>query len=294
MAEQFYHQQFSGLELLPTPLLEEIIRTDFHDEADYSEAMIQYVLELIEKRKKEESPSEAPDVDQAWSRFQQLMEEAETEIEPPRSPTHQHQEKPAKKSSSIFRYMVVVAACITILFAMLITVQAAGINVFGTLATWTDSTFRFVSVQEESTQRAFSSESIKNELQRALAAAEIPTSLAPTWIPEAYSLTGLDTSQTTAFHYVHATYAKPGSQKVLTITIDKGGDCRDLSGIAYEKNSGDPEIYEKDGMQFYLFKNWDVWSAVYYDGNFSISLTGIDSKETAIRMIDSIQEDTYE
>ena len=69
MAEQFYHQQFSGLELLPTPLLEEIIRTDFHDEADYSEAMIQYVLELIEKRKKEESPSEAPDVDQAWSRF---------------------------------------------------------------------------------------------------------------------------------------------------------------------------------------------------------------------------------
>ena len=79
MAKQFCRQQFSGLELLSTPLLEEIIRADLEDKADYSEEMIQYVLEVIEKRKSEESLSEAPDVEQAWSRFQQLMEEAETE-----------------------------------------------------------------------------------------------------------------------------------------------------------------------------------------------------------------------
>lgn len=294
MAKQFCRQQFSGLELLSTPLLEEIIRADLEDKADYSEEMIQYVLEVIEKRKSEESLSEAPDVEQAWSRFQQLMEEAETEDCPLQAPTHQQQDIPVKKNRGIFRYIAVAAACIVIVFAMLITVQAAGVNILGALATWTDSNFRFTNVPEESTQRVFSSDSADSDLKKALAEMEIPTSFAPTWIPEGYSMTELKKSWMGTIDFVYASYTKPGYHKILTITIDKYANSDDITGMVFEKNAGDPYIYKKDGMEFYIFKNWDVWTAVCAEGNFCLSMSGMDSMETAILMINSIEEVTYE
>lgn len=293
MAEQFDCTKFACLELLPTSLLEEIIRTDFSGEANYSEDMIQYVLEVIVRRRKEEQPDTIPNVQEAWKKLQLRMD-AEDSVGLSEYLPSQKGKCSKRGGNRILRYVALVAACVAIIFATLITVQAMGVDIFGALGTWTDETFRFEVTQEETAGGSESSNRIEDPVVKALFEMGLPTAFAPTWIPEEYELLCIEADTESAWRFVFAGYVKPHSDDPLTIEIEEYFDSEFLSAALYEKSPGAPEIYISNGKQFYLFKNVDTWTATWSDTVYCITIAGAESKEIAMSIIDSIREGTNE
>lgn len=284
MAECDRHR-FSGLELLPTPMLEKIIEQDFKQEADYDPELIDYVLALMVQRAKNEDPHSIPDIQSLWNKLQQRLD---GEVNLGTLPFSTVPEEKIRKSSRVrpfLRYVAVVAACIAIIFGAMITVQAMGIDVFGVLAEWTDSTFQFLIEDNRYTE---TSSPTNGNLCEALTQLDIPTNLAPTHIPSNFGLIAVNPF-TTMYHIgIQAIYRDPGSNKQLVLEITEHLNVASLSDIVYEKSPGQPQHLSKCGMDFYLFENSGTWIATWSDARYDITISVPDSKETTIAIIDSI------
>ncbi len=284
MAESDRHR-FSGLELLPTPMLEKIIEQDFNQEADYDPELIDYVLALMVQRAKNENPHSIPDIQSSWNKLQQRLD-GEVDLGP--LPTAPIPDEKIRKSSRVrlfLRYVAVVAACVAIIFGAMITVQAMGVDVFGVLAEWTESTFQFLIEDNTHTE---TSPPTNGDLCESLARMDIPTGLAPTHIPSYFEFVDVTSFATERYIGVHASYSKPDSNKQLIVEITEHLDSSDLANIVYEKSPGQPAFLSKSGMQFYLFENSKTWIATWSDARYCVTISVPDSKETTTAIIDSI------
>ncbi len=287
MAESDRHR-FSGLELLPTPMLEKIIEQDFNQEADYDPELIDYVLTLMVQRAKTENPHSIPDIQSSWNKLQQRLD-GEVELGPlPFSTIPTEKTRKSSRVRPFLRYVTVVAACIAIIFGAMITVQAMGVDVFGVLAEWTDSTFRFDSTQETKENIPEGIAPADSELWKALSDTGIQFTSFPTWIPEGYSLSFVDHTRTKDYKGVYATFSNPNTDNNIVIEIEEYLTVKYLTSGMYEKNSGNPETYSVGGKQFYLFNNQGLWTAVWSNGPQGITIIGVDSKTTALALINSI------
>lgn len=290
MAECDRHR-FSGLELLPTPMLEKIIEQDFKQEADYDPELIDYVLALMVQRAKNEDPHSIPDMQSSWNKLQQRLD-GEVELGP--LPFSTIPEEKIRKSSRVrpfLRYVAVVAACIAIIFGAMITVQAMGVDVFGVLAEWTDSTFQF---QVEDNQHIETSSQANEGICESLAQMDIPINLVPTYIPSCFEL--IDTTIVSSDHRkgIQAVYRESNCGKRLVFEITEYLDVAFLTDIIYEKSPEQPGYLSKNGMQFYLFKNSETWTAIWSDSKYCITISVPYSRDTAIAILDSITGGKHE
>ena len=98
-----------------------------------------------------------------------------------------------QSARTVTRYLLVAAATVVALLCTLMVVQAAGVNVFGKLASWTDSVFHYNTekkpVQPEENPFA--------EIKTALSDLGLPVELAPCRLPDGYSITSIKQSETT-------------------------------------------------------------------------------------------------
>lgn len=295
MAKQLLNsQRFLGLELLSTSLLEEIIRTDFNEDTDYDLEMIQYVLEVIAKRKKEEQPDAVPDVQASWKNLQLRRASAEANSALPRTDSSPKHKKSFHSSKRAFRYVAIVAACIAVIFAVMISAQAMGADVFGVLARWTDSTFRFKVAECAATDATTASDSANNAHSEALASIGIPADLAPTQLPPDCTLALIEPYETISEKGVQAAYFLPGLTHYLTIDVCEFANSTSLNYIYYEKSSADPVCYVHNGMTFYIFQNCSTYTATWTDTKYCITIAGANSKDIIISIIDSIKEVPHE
>ncbi len=292
MAECDRHR-FSGLELLPTPMLEKIIEQDFKQEADYDPELIDYVLALMVQRAKSEDPHSIPNMQSSWNKLQQRLD-GEVELGP--LPFRTIPTEKIRKSSRVrpfLRYVAVVAACIAIIFGAMITVQAMGVDVFGVLAEWTDSTFRFDPMREEITDTAPTLNCVEEVLGQALSEMNMPTSLAPTWIPQDYNLVNVGRRETKEFKKVYAMYTNSCNKKTISFEFEEVPVDSYFTDIIYEKSAGAPDIYKKGALQFYIFENSGTWTGTWHNAKFCVTIAGAESKEIIISIINSIQENNY-
>lgn len=293
MAECDRHR-FSGLELLPTPMLEKIIEQDFKQEADYDQELVDYVLELMVQRAKNETPHIIPDIQSSWNKLQQRLD-GEVELGP--LPFSTIPEEKIRKSSRVrpfLRYVAVVAACIAIIFGAMITVQAIGIDVFGVLAEWTDSTFRFETAEKKPPSITEDIIPTEDLLSKALTEIGLSTEFAPTWVPPKYELINIDSYFTELHKGIQATYTTPQNSTPLIIQIEEYFDTSFLTGTMCEKSAVNPEFCVKNGNNVYLFENSGEWTAVWSNSKCGVSIFGASSKEVLLTIIHSIKEGIYE
>ena len=108
-------------------------------------------------------------------------------------------------------------ACMAVVFAVLffggtITSYAFGYDLWGAFAHWTRETFGFAYVTPTDHPKSYSS------LQDALSHYGITEPLAPTWIPDGYTLQSVDVSETPASTKFLAAY-KDIDKKEFTISV---------------------------------------------------------------------------
>ena len=191
------------------------------------------------------------------------------------------------RSTRALRYVIAVAASIALIFGLLFTVQASGVDVFGALGRWTDSVFHFQT--SETSQAIVQQDEPMNEIQKALEDANMPIELAPTWIPEGYKVALINRLVNKKFRGLFITLESENEQSV-SLEISEFFDSHYLSSHSIEMLSEEPEVIISNKRQFYLFKNNALWSATWCDSKYCVEIEGSVTKKDVIAMIDSMGE----
>lgn len=191
---------------------------------------------------------------------------------------------PARRARRRYRFPAAVAATVALLFALMLCAQAAGFDVFGSLARWTSETFRFTpAIQQETEVSPY-----YEPLRQALGDNGILWELAPKWYPEGF--VGLEpVVEKNKFNVTVFTKFQDASGKEFSVLITRQSPSESLETMVYEKDEASVETYMSGERSFYIFSNArDTTMAMWSDGGFEESICGELSVEEVQKIIDSI------
>lgn len=216
---------------------------------------------------------EIPDVEALYQAFEKKTEENIAETAP----------TVITGRRRLGRRFAAVAAAAALIAALVLGAQAAGLDVFGSLARWTDEVFSFLPPSEGSEL----SSQYRESFQRALEEIELPTELAPSWYPEGFQTEGA-TVRTDELGAVIGLPFTHADGRFFSVNVEYYVNPDDTANVIFEKDNGDVEEYISNGRRFYIMSNVDSVSAVWTDGHIAETIIGQLSKDEVKRIIDSI------
>lgn len=297
-------RNFSKFDDWSTEALEEILRLDSQlpEGENHDTDLILYIMEVIAKREKHPT-GDFSDVDAAWKTFnekyrpyagdgQSLYEDERPDIIELKStettPFKPAESNPGKRRGrGLLRIAAVAAVIVALALAGTITSYALGYDLWGYVAQWSKETFGL-----SSETQVFPSESLSpqaqqefTDLQSALDGYGITKKLVPKYIPEGYEQTEFHVDDAGTTLMLTAAYTKDES----TIIVDVTHGVEAFSA-KYQKDEGSPEIYETNGIEHYIMTNAGKYLSVWRNRNNEASISGLETKEELIRMIDSVYD----
>lgn len=303
------NHSYNYLYQLSIEQLEELLRLGA--DASYAQDNENYVNTIVEVilRKESENPSgRLADVQKSWVDFQQHYNSPEGEgqdLYPDEDGTESSAlfvlSQPAEvlpqrhyRRRTTFYKLVVVAAVLGTIFVGLLAAQANGIDVFGSIARWTDSTFHFVTSnndeQNSDYQRHPTSQGydeFSDLIQSALETSRIGLAMTPSWFPNGFTMTEPIVATNNVFKKVSCSFTS-NADAYFNIRYWEYALPSDVESFSAEKDAGDVELYTSAQKSFYIFSNDDTFTATYSDGLFVVSISGNISKEDIKLIIDSM------
>lgn len=138
------------LDQLSTEQLEDLLRADLSSTDQRNEETVFYILDEMKRREQEAPTGRLPDVAQAWADFRQyyeIPEGADRSLYPcgpvPEEDWDTAPAVPSARPRRLIKRIFAVAAILVAMLCGMVTVQAAGVDVFGALGRWSEETFRF-------------------------------------------------------------------------------------------------------------------------------------------------------
>ena len=181
------------------------------------------------------------------------------------------------------RVVGTVAATVAILFTLMVGVQAAGIDVFGNLARWTNELFFFI---PSSNGNPYTSE-FSAVLQETLEEQELPKGLAPTWFPDGFTAEKPEIWDDDVSKAVQLIFTNSDG-KCFSVNIEQYTNSEALGMLPFEKDASDVELYTSSDRTFYIMSNMDTVTAAWADGNVLETIRGELSVDEIKTMIDSM------
>lgn len=293
--ENAYFQQFT------TEELKTMLRLDYELDRQGNEAILLQILEVLQER--EEVKKTLPDVEKAWEDFQTYYNtpemkgvelyplEDEEEKEAPTEKKEAKQEekvvpiRPARRWPRLPQAVKVAVVTLVVTFSSITVAQAAGIDFYGLMGTWTDDIFQF-RLPEDPTDSE--QERVSKEFQAEINTMGVYLKLAPTWCPEGFEVydlrhEGVDEE----FDYVICEYQNKTSNKFYSVSVDVNYKSNWFL-TNYEKDDTPIEIYKSNDRSFYIMSNIDTLTAVWSDGNIVVTIAGQLTKDEIKGVIDSI------
>lgn len=190
-------------------------------------------------------------------------------------------------------FRISLIAAIILLMSLLLAAQAAGVNLFKLIGTWTEETFHLTTgadIPEEGDPTASitngkNAEGDYGSLSDALKDNGIPVDSIPSWWPTGYALEDLEVSQIQDMPIIYALYEN--GSKSFTFSIRKLKTQVDDSTI-YEKDGEQVIQYEKNGITHYILSNINTMQAVWADDSTIYTISGQLSTSEIEKMVDSI------
>lgn len=275
----------AGLEQLSTDELKELIRADADSTSSGNEDYIFMVLEVIAEREKGQPDVHPVDVDRAWERFQRhwntpdgegkaLFPAEEAERGASRLP-----EPDRTTGRTIWKRLVPIAAIIAALLAGMFTAQAAGIDIRGVIARWTDDVFYF---EGSATETNHQSEWAENLIAHGLEA-----SLIPTWIPEGFEAGMLSVEDYIAWETIHQPFGCIDGRG-FQIVVQTYSSPDFLPTDKFEKDKTLVSRSEYNGNDVYSFANNGENTVTLVSGLTEVSVIGTLPIESLEQIIYSI------
>jgi hypothetical protein len=188
-----------------------------------------------------------------------------------------------------WRVLRIIAATLVVMFACMITAQAFGFDVFGTIARWTDEIFHFSSTAQTDDQ--VSSAPIGSEysnLKEALRAYGITELIAPNWYPSKFQLSSIKVTPIPESIKIQAAYED--GERFISVTVWQMESAEEASNRIVEKDNRDVVLYESNGIGHYIMTNNAQTTVAWTNKNYMCSISGDLSVDEAKRIIDSIYE----
>lgn len=246
---------------------------DHMTEETYDKAVISAYLDALDQK------APMPDMqstDEAWAKFQKKYQDTSLVLDPPSSG------RPVR-TRRLLRTGLVAAIIVVCLFGVMIVAQAAGIDVFGAVARWTEETFQF-SVSEEAGTEWFA------DYRDELSVAEVSKDLLPTWIPEGYPLKNMHVIECPDRTDIYAIFSN-ADRSTFDILISVYANPRDIEAHIFEKSDTQVETLQVDDKTIYLFDNLGHINAVCQYQSIVYSVTGDLSQEAIRSLFASIGDD---
>ena len=225
-------------------------------EETYDEALISAYLDALDQK----APMpDMPDTNEAWSAFQKKVEDASLVVggSSPKRPA---------RFRRVVRTGLVAAIMVAVLFGVMVAAQAAGVDVFGAVARWTEETFQF-HVTGDHTAAWFV------DYREDLTAAGLSEKYLPAWVPDGYEVTDLQVDKLSGSTEVYILYSSENSEAFdLLISIYNEPDA--MEQHIFEKDSTLVQTIQGGGKVIYLFENLGVQTAVCQNRNVTYSLVG--------------------
>lgn len=297
--EAAFFAQFS------TQQLEEMLRLGLSRPGNrYDEVLLQ-IMEVLQEREEERMEKET--VEKAWEQFQTYYntperrgvelygdsEELDRLLEkafPTEKKEAKQEEKvvpirPARRWPRLPQAVKVAVVTLVVTFSSITVAQAAGIDFYGMMGTWTDDIFQF-RLPEDPTDSE--QERVSKEFQAEINTMGVYLKLAPTWCPEGFEVydlrhEGVDEE----FDYVICEYQNKTSNKFYSVSVDVNYKSNWFL-TNYEKDDTPIEIYKSNDRSFYIMSNIDTLTAVWSDGNIVVTIAGQLTKDEIKGVIDSI------
>lgn len=239
------------------------------------EAYVDALEEAIIEKEKENPTGLLPDIDQQWEQFvtHYLPDLEDTEWEPEHTEHAvsgqagpQPLEVPPKRVvrlSRVWRTALVAAVAAACMLAIMVTVQAAGVNIFGAIARWTENIFSFGQIapdgevfddpaQETVWPETDASGTKFSSLQEELDTYGMTEVHEPTWLPEGYVLTRAQAIclNDPFIRHFSADYTD-GEGRVYIDILSYEGE----PNVQVQKTDSSVEVMEKYGIMFYYIEN---------------------------------------
>lgn len=185
---------------------------------------------------------------------------------------------PRQKAQSVWRIGLIAALTVICLMGGMVVAQAAGVDVFGAMARWTDDIFSLGSIRSEGSDNSGGDSILGNRtnavndanryetLQEALDAFGITEVCEPTRIPEEYSLNSVDALCLPDGTLWHLSAAYTNGTKFLHLDIESyQGEPKSQ----IEKTDTPVEVFSVEDITVYLFQNSinnvAAWATEHYE-----------------------------
>ena len=229
---------------------------------NYDPALIEAYLDALDRK----APMpEMPDAKTSYARFQKKLR-----CFAPGATSASY------KLRRVGRTALVACLAIVSVLGLMIVAQAAGIDVFGTVARWTDEVFSLGTVRSNGVGYILPEEPAEyGTLQEALDAYQVTEVSAPTWVPDGYVLELVkvkywEDSRRLSFHCEYA-----NGDDLLLIEI---GSYQNEPNMQIEKTDAPVEIVEADGRTVYLLENKNNCTAAWATEHFEFCIFGVVEK----------------
>ena len=298
---------YAYLDQLSTEQLMELLRADYESKENGCDDVVFHILEVMEEREKQASSSQLPDQEEAWDEFQQYYNipegdgmslypsqtECKEQAASPETPAHE----PGKAKVHTRRWLkpvLAVAAVVAVLFTGMVAAQAAGFDVFGAIARWTNETFRFVMTSEENSGDSniiantdTASEGPYSTLVAAFEENGFPVELVPKWYPAKYKISESSFTSSELCDLINTKFSNKDDQ-FYSIVITRYHSSEALNFYTFEKDNAGVEAYSNKGYTFYILSNLNSVTATWSDGCLVETISGNLSIDELKLMIDSI------
>ena len=275
-------RDFSVYDSMSDEELKKLLRDDFSKpEGEKSDTdLLLYITEVLAKRRKERIEEKSPA--EAWESFKEnYYTNNDNLCISENVPTTKKQTRMGcwKKG------FIAAAAVLVIIIGTSVTAKAFKFDLWGTVVKWTQNTFYFANTDHSSVPAEPGHLDSKNStgLQEVLSEYNGSLALAPTWFPEGYEEVDITTKETPSRRVFFAQYKNQDKSIRIRITTYLNSDPSQI-----EQSEQLVEIYNSNGIDYYIFSNYDQLRAAWLNGEYECVIVGPLSMAEIKEMIDSI------
>ena len=258
------------LKELPTHELDALLQKELHKET-VDDELVRLILNVLEERERDYPVEVDAEIEAAAERFAQSLDN--------------HKVGTTKKRT---HWIIKVASILLVVGVLLFTIpQAANAETFWEmLVRWTDSVFEFFTPgdsDDKQPEYAFKTDNPGlQDLYDTVVNLGITDPVVPMWVPEGYAIKELSVFEEPS-EVTIVLIMKYGERELqLSVCMQKTS-----SPLNHMKDSQNVEIFEKNGIEHYIFSNNDQLNATWSIRNVECTVV-IDCQEDIYRILNSI------
>lgn len=251
--------------------LETMVETEEIDDIELLSAILDVLDEKAPLPESDEDPAEG--LARLKAAYAPVFDRGEEKAQK----KHDHTPKPFGKA---LKYVAVVAVIFGVLLTGMVGAQAAGWDIFGALAQWTEDTFHFATSRQEVSP-------YYETFRQALEDAKLPGELAPSWYPKGFQASEPETWSDKFGTTVYMDLER-SDERALKVSVELSIEAEDISNIVYEKDDDEVEVYTSNSKSFYIFENIGTVVATWSDGTYTERISGDLSVAEIKKIINSI------